>query len=185
MKTKRRISSHSSTPKKSINPGDHPQPPANMFTSADFFAGSILPVRLRLNVTVRPGSREPDEKRPRAETLYQRHEQSIHARLGRNGPKFLAWARRSSENATLFLTDPEAAAAQAGIKLATADRRAVIQHFKVLGPGEVLPAGVELEKLDIKIASDPYVKKPEKTSDTRQDRLTKQPVQRKATNRRK
>jgi len=107
-----------------------------ILTSADVLAGAVVPVRIRLNVTVHP----PDPAAAQNAT-------SVDARLAHHAPKLLAFASQSAENAALLLTDPLAAAASAKLKLTDAERRALAEQFDA-----VLPPGVELSDLQIDIA---------------------------------
>lgn len=138
--------------KKKSRPAGHTHPP-NLITVADLLAGAVVPVRMHLKVTIRPDL--PDGK-PEAGTRLSAarlRELALARRLGNRTPQLLAWARRSGENAALLLVDPVAAAARAGLKLSRDDSRALQEQ---LGPGaDVLPPGVELTGLEVKIASPP------------------------------
>src|SRR5687767_1122756 len=81
---------------------------AHLITSADLMAGAVMPIKLRLNVTVRPGSREAAT----GMTLPIEH------RLAKHAPQMHAWAKRSAENAALLITDPAGAVARARIRMA-------------------------------------------------------------------
>jgi hypothetical protein len=115
---------------------EHSTHPPGILTSADVLAGAVIPVRVRLSVTVRPP--EPDAAQ---------NATSVDAQLARHAPQLLAWAQQSPENARLLLTDPLEAAVRAKLKLSDAERRALAVQFD-----PVLPPGVELTGLDIKIA---------------------------------
>ena len=118
---------------KRTKPHDH----SNLITAADVLAGAAIPMRVTLDVTIRPGSgQEP-----------------IDAHLARHVPQILRWAKRSPDNARLLLVDPVAAIAQSGVKLSAAEQLALHQHAGTQAAREVLPAGVELVGLDVKVAT--------------------------------
>lgn len=159
-KKRKEIAAHDSTKTKADSKATpHSHTGTDLFTSADLLAGSVLPIQLRLKVTIHPGSREIPQHGNDPAAVHLRRQQTLHSRLGRNGPKILAWARRSPKNGALFLTDPQAAAKEAGIKLPAGDLKAVMQHFNALSPGEVLPAGVSLREFEVNVVSAPYAAK--------------------------
>ncbi|HVG10562.1 MAG TPA: hypothetical protein VNM67_22845 [Thermoanaerobaculia bacterium] len=130
--------------------------PKGMVTTADLLAGAVLPMRLTLNVTIHPGLRNTlgDEE---PECQHQRGA-DLESRLTKYTPAVLDWARQSNENAAMLLVDPMAAAARLGAKLSRVDARALQKHVRTVGPTEILPPGVELVAINVKVADDP--KKP-------------------------
>ena len=130
----------------------HEHPPKGMVMAADLLAGAVMPMKLTLNVTIRPGqghgaAEDPDcPPRP--------HRPRVEDRLSQYTPEVLAWASRNRDNATLLLVDPKAAAARSGVKLSRTDLRALEQHVHSAGATEVLPPGVELVALNVRVAAD-------------------------------
>lgn len=126
--------------------------PKGMVTAADLLAGAVLPMRLTLNVTIHPGLRSTlGDEEPECQ---HRRGVDLESRLTKYTPAVLDWARRSKENAAMLLVDPVAAAAQSGAKLSRVDARALRQHVRTVGATEILPPGVELVAIDVKVADD-------------------------------
>jgi hypothetical protein len=133
----------------------HEHPPPGMVTAADLLAGAVMPMRLRLNVTVRPGSREVTDPERRA-MHRARPGLPIDARVGRHARSVLEWARRDARNANLLLTDPVAAFARAGIRLSQSDQAALRRSVESVSAQETLPAGVELVGLNVNVVNEKY-----------------------------
>jgi hypothetical protein len=129
-------------------------PSADLVTAADLLAGAVIPVRIHLSVTIRPGAR--DEGAPTANPKSGRlpRHVGLGTLLERHTPQVLQWAKLSADNANLLVLDPVLALAQAGVKLSDAEQRAVTQRMKALVVEQVLPPGVELAKFNVKIASE-------------------------------
>lgn len=126
--------------------------PKGMVTAADLLAGAVLPMRLTLNVTIHHGLRNTlGDEEPECQ---HRRGASLESRLTKYTPAVLDWARRSNENAAMLLVDPMAAAVQAGAKLSHVDARALQQHVRTVEATEVLPPGVELVAINVKVADD-------------------------------
>lgn len=109
--------------------------PENVITAADLMAGAVLPMQVHLTVTVRP----PTGKEP------------LDARFAPYVPALMEWAGLSPENAALLVVDLAAAFVQAGIKLSRADRQALDRHLGRPAASQVLPPGVTLTGLDVKV----------------------------------
>jgi hypothetical protein len=113
-------------------------PPAqrtNLITAADVMAGAVVPMRLTLTVTIRPGSGE----------------EPLDTQLARHLPKLLRWANESPANAAMLLVDPVSAVARSGVKLSRAEQLALEQQLGRRVATEVLPAGTELAGLNVKV----------------------------------
>ncbi len=133
----------------------HEHPPPGMVTAADLLAGAVMPLRLRLNVTVRPGSREVTD--PARRGMHRaRRGFPIDARVGRHARSVVEWARRDARNANLLLTDPVTAFARAGVRLSQSDQAALRRSVESLSAQETLPAGVELVGLNVNAVNEKY-----------------------------
>jgi hypothetical protein len=124
-------------------------PRADVITAADLLAGAVMPMRLRLNVTVRRGTPEHPEH---VQSATPRQPVSLDTRLSQHTAELLKWAESKSENAELLLTDPASAAEHAGLKLSAEDHHALKHRMDILQPGVVLPPGVELVDLKVNVA---------------------------------
>jgi hypothetical protein len=116
-------------------------------------------MRLRLNVTVRPGSREEPTRRGADGAWRARGLLSLGASFADRTSEVFEWANRSTENANLLLADPAAAVRRSGVKLSASDQRALMRHVEALSTREALPAGVELVGVDVTVAAAPYARR--------------------------
>ena len=108
-------------------------------------AGAVMPMRLRLNVTIRPAPKDAH---------------GLEGRLGKHTPQLMAWAKRDADNAKLLITSPAAAATKAKLPLAVLDRRALERATTAADTTAVLPAGVKLVGFDVKLANEPKDRSP-------------------------
>jgi len=127
-----------------------------MVTAADLMAGAVVPVRLSLNVTIRPGSRHGRDAARAPKTGRSYRGQSPDTILGRHGRKITEWARRNPDNATMLFSDPWSAVAKAGVELSEVDRDVLKRRVEALLPRDVLPAGVKLVGLKVNVVGEEY-----------------------------
>jgi hypothetical protein len=140
---------HSSFMKRNDKPTS---PPSDMITAADLLAGAVMPMKLTLNVTIRPGVR--DETAPDDPECQHRQSPTVESRLSKYTPHVAKWAAESNENAALLLVDPMQAIARSGAEFSRADQLLLKRHVRSVGPTEVLPPGVELVAANIKFGGE-------------------------------
>lgn len=139
----------------------HGHLPTGMVTAADLMAGAVIPVRLSLNVTLRPGSREGRGRAGTASAPRLRRGPSVDTRLVQHAPRITEWARRNAENAALLFSDPLSAVAKAGVELSETDRDLLKRRVEALIPRDVLPAGVKLAGLKVTVVGEEYAQRKE------------------------
>lgn len=120
-------------------------------TAADLMAGAILPMRLRLTVNIRPESFDGNESQASPNGVSPPKGLSLESRLRPHGAQLRAWAQRDPENIRQLLLDPLAAVGRAGLKLSPQDLSALKRRINRDMPREVLPAGVELTALNVRV----------------------------------
>ncbi len=128
------------------------QPTSEFTTSADLLAGAFVPVRMHLNVTVRPGHRAEDSEATGSDDSRMRR-RALKALLDQHAPRLLEWTKRSTDNANLLAIDPASALLQSGVKLSDIEKLGI--KAGLAAPSrEVLPSGVELAAFNVKVSSE-------------------------------
>lgn len=119
-----------------------------------------MPMRIRLFVTIRPGSREEEaenEEEGRARDVpVARRALPLDARMRGATPRILEWAKSSPEDAVLLVTDPITAVRRSEVRLLASDQDALKRQIEDLSGAEVLPPGCELVSLDVTVAAEGY-----------------------------
>ena len=150
---------------------DHAHLPSEWITAADLMAGATIPIRLHLNVTLRPDSPQSTESGQGANSSGRRAPVTLERRLRKHTAKLLEWAKDDAENASVLLMDPLTAAGYAGVKLSPTEQQALAERVRVRSLGDMLPPGVELVTLRVMASTEPRAgsvppKKPRKEGRT-------------------
>jgi hypothetical protein len=124
----------------------------------ELLAGAALPVKMNLQVEItRAGADGSQADLPRG----------LDAELLKHEDKLLAWLGRNPARAAEFLTDPLASLEAAGIKIDEPTMAALAERQSRAAATDVLPPGLTIESVDVKVAPKPRPQRQASSKDAR------------------